>query len=932
MSPAIAMNASKQTKLRTKFFQEDIVQRVSDPSSHGVVMRCWHDSDEAQPIEPTTDPLLRPLKRGEVGVSFYPTNLREILPESDFKLIDRPMQPGDVCKRRYEDMQSAVVTSVNIKFKGAHAVSGQKWDEWKTVNDIKEINDIAVGDFVAYNDWVGQVQDLFDESIVQIADGSLIRLPEVSVRLSVGERGADILPNPPEDGIQGILSYFLGDLRPSANDLVVSVKHTVIVIAWMAVNQMLTPEEAAARQRPQKFWSGSDISQLILLRGLNDQLPRVGDRLVFKEAPETMFTHHGQAGQGPGVVKVDTFVVSETQTTVDLLWQDGSQESVLSTELIPYLNPDEYDCWPGDHVVWKNEDEKQSAVVQSVNAAERTAEIILLNGHRELVSVLELDPHGTDANVSNPQEGFGVRRGDLVFIHREGSTNGCEKPLVPGIGELEAWVHESSFVEGDNRVVTGWQQELDNIGQQIARRTVPLVDCQPKRPNPGNSRINWFGEVTHLRLNGAVEVTLCDLSKIDVPLERLTRLNDGMEPLEDLWGDELSDGHSDDGYEDEGGKPFEVQTEDGRWLAYDGEDDDDWEPMKKPFETDGLQVGVSDAFGNRIVPGAWPSGDEEEDNPAPLACSTPRPEPATIESLASVDVSRQTNDEEPSEPSWKRFDILPSAPADHAFFSTPTGQPSRQFLARLNKEYRALSTSLPESIIVRTYEDRTDLLRSLIIGPENTPYEDAPFVIDWMLDANFPQTPPIAHFLSWTNGNGRVNPNLYEEGKVCLSILGTWAGDRSESWSSARSSLLQALVSIQGLVLVKDPWFCEPAYEKWRGTDEGRVNSRLYSEKAYVLSRGFVRRALELPLGSLQDVIKDIYLSRGRLEQVIKKSRGLIEKSKNTKESDDDDDLAVPRLTGGGVIPLTRTLDKLEGILALHDAIPSSPQATVSLG
>lgn len=74
-----------------------------------------------------------------------------------------------------------------------------------------------------------------------------------------------------------------------------------------------------------------------------------------------------------------------------------------------------------------------------------------------------------------------------------------------------------------------------------------------------------------------------------------------------------------------------------------------------------------------------------------------------------------------------------------------------------------------------------------------------PFVIDWLLDSDFPQTPPQAHFLSWTNGNGRVNPNLYEEGKVCLSILGTWAGDRNESWSAARSSLLQAFVSIQGL-------------------------------------------------------------------------------------------------------------------------------------
>lgn len=48
--------------------------------------------------------------------------------------------------------------------------------------------------------------------------------------------------------------------------------------------------------------------------------------------------------------------------------------------------------------------------------------------------------------------------------------------------------------------------------------------------------------------------------------------------------------------------------------------------------------------------------------------------------------------------------------------------------------------------------------------------------------------------------------NLYEEGKVCLSILGTWAGDAAESWSAAKSSLFQVFLSIQGLVLVKEPF------------------------------------------------------------------------------------------------------------------------------
>lgn len=128
---------------------------------------------------------------------------------------------------------------------------------------------------------------------------------------------------------------------------------------------------------------------------------------------------------------------------------------------------------------------------------------------------------------------------------------------------------------------------------------------------------------------------------------------------------------------------------------------------------------------------------------------------------------------------WKKFAFLSSVPPDHAFFDTPVAQPSKTYMTRLNKEYRVLGSSLPgmglvpqdlngflipptDSILVRAFEDRSDLLRCLIIGPSNTPYEDAPFVIDWRLEGTFPLSPPIAHFLSWTNGNGRVNPYVYD--------------------------------------------------------------------------------------------------------------------------------------------------------------------------
>jgi len=44
-----------------------------------------------------------------------------------------------------------------------------------------------------------------------------------------------------------------------------------------------------------------------------------------------------------------------------------------------------------------------------------------------------------------------------------------------------------------------------------------------------------------------------------------------------------------------------------------------------------------------------------------------------------------------------------------------------------------------------------------------------------------------------TTGQGavRFNPNLYNCGKVCLSLLGTWRGETGENWDPDTSTLLQ---------------------------------------------------------------------------------------------------------------------------------------------
>lgn len=71
----------------------------------------------------------------------------------------------------------------------------------------------------------------------------------------------------------------------------------------------------------------------------------VGDRVHFKNPLGKPSSGHGLEPDGTSSITVQTFVVTETETTLDILWQDGRYETITSTSVIPYLNPDEYDCW-----------------------------------------------------------------------------------------------------------------------------------------------------------------------------------------------------------------------------------------------------------------------------------------------------------------------------------------------------------------------------------------------------------------------------------------------------------------------------------------------------------------------------------------------------------------------------------------------------------
>ena len=209
---------------------------------------------------------------------------------------------------------------------------------------------------------------------------------------------------------------------------------------------------------------------------------------------------------------------------------------------------------------------------------------------------------------------------------------------------------------------------------------------------------------------------------------------------------------------------------------------------------------------------------------------------------------------------YARFDMV-AAFARHTYAERNLhAAPERAFSKRCAKEWAMLQEGLPEGIYVRWSESRLDLVRAAIVGPKKTPYHDGLFLFDIVLPTDYPKAPPEVCYYSF---GVRVNPNLYENGKVCLSLLNTWTGKGTETWTPKSSSLLQVLVSIQGLVLNEEPYYNEAGYEKQVGSAEGAKNSALYNESAFLLSLKTYLALMKTPPEHFEKLVQEHFRGVG---------------------------------------------------------------------
>ncbi|CAA0808526.1 Probable ubiquitin-conjugating enzyme E2 25 [Striga hermonthica] len=211
---------------------------------------------------------------------------------------------------------------------------------------------------------------------------------------------------------------------------------------------------------------------------------------------------------------------------------------------------------------------------------------------------------------------------------------------------------------------------------------------------------------------------------------------------------------------------------------------------------------------------------------------------------------------------FKKFDTVEDC-SDHHYASSnsSTKTVNQKWAKRIQEEWKILEEHLPDAIFVRVYESRMDLLRAVIVGAKGTPYHDGLFFFDLHLPGNYPDAPPKVYYYS---GGLRLNPNLYESGYVCLSLLNTWSGRGNELWMKGSSTLLQVLVSIQGLVLNTEPYFNEPGYSSSKGTKHGDEGSLRYSETAFIYSLKTMVYSMNKPPMHFEPLVVEHFVGRAR--------------------------------------------------------------------
>lgn len=763
--------------------------------------------------------------------------------------MDRSLIVGDVVKRNAHETMSGTVVQTSTtatllkpkRWPQAHSdtLDGSALESCRIGNysledvlhgvntdDLVPSSRYNLDQFVLYKSWIGRIVSKWEDFYVRLSNNSVV-VPEDPEDLDVSSFGdpsgdlpavGDFVETRKSNLRRGRWVYGAYNANIEPYGYIADIRTTSLEVDWLTfkLGGVTSPDADV----PPPVTVDQDIlesGELVVYdrrkrARVADEMKRLdldtfmGDAVRFRD-PAGAAVKYNAFDRIPRTdtlgFDVNTMKVVKCNTLVTVLWQDLTTSSIPSTQLIPYLDiASDEEIWPGELIGARKSNTSAGSggkfdkygVAQSINARDRIARVrwftnpsaLFLDDEAEI-----MDPEAVTGPLGEEVEevslydvqtlpGMSMRLGDLVALrpsHNQAPRNG-----------YKSQIHEQ--VEG-------------------------LLNA--------SDTIDWFGEVIELGLDGLLTIRLAASSNvrdIRVPWEFTFRVYstdyDDPEVDDDDMDEEMSDeDYTDEDTDEDMPEVVEVQGEDGQWrdLVDVGDEDlEDWMTDEEHGEAAPDDADEQPPEVNGVVSQDNDEGMTDALEPVPENVLAVLPIPQQQQSVAAVSPSafsyKSMFEGEGKLPAPEQFAILEtSPPADHHFSSrTPVTNAVRT--KRIQREYRILQDSLPEGIYVRTWESALDLIRVLILGPLDTPYGYAPFVIDLYLDHNYPHQPPQAFFHSWTHGTGPINPNLYEDGKICLSLLGTWPGDeRNETWNPLNSTILQLVVSLVGLVFVKEPFY-----------------------------------------------------------------------------------------------------------------------------
>lgn len=169
--------------------------------------------------------------------------------------------------------------------------------------------------------------------------------------------------------------------------------------------------------------------------------------------------------------------------------------------------------------------------------------------------------------------------------------------------------------------------------------------------------------------------------------------------------------------------------------------------------------------------------------------------------------------------------------------------------------------------------DNNDMLKgtAMIIGPEGTPYHNGYYLFKFKFPVNYPFQPPKVEYMT-NDGTTRFNPNLYRNGKVCISILNTWKGEQWTSCQTIRTVLLTLVTLFHNKPLLNEPGIKE-TYKDFKAYNQ-IIKYKNYETAIYKV---LAKKILPVKFFSFFHIIK---------EHILKNKTKITDDLKNMKDNE----------------------------------------------